>query len=193
LAYVRETVLRSASCLSAQIAAAVSFAFHSDESNLWSVTSTTGITYYSVNFTDPVTFSELDDGATPGWGTLHYAMKSVSDTGPFLFATLILLQQNVTYAMKDGTTARQYFISNGTLGGGPTSGVGYPGMVFALSHDLGTIQSTQDPLVLAFGYTTDPAISYAIPSDAPPQKVERSPCYKLRYSSDEALVILHIC
>ncbi|KAI0292858.1 hypothetical protein BC826DRAFT_1186270 [Russula brevipes] len=150
----------------------VSFATHSDESNLWSVTSTTGITYYSVNFTNPVKFSELDDGATPGWGTLYYAMKS----------------QNITYTMKDGTAARQYFISNGTLDGGSTGGVGYPGLVFALSHDLGTIQSTQDPLVLAFGYAVDPAISYAIPSDAPPQKVERSPCYKLRYSSDEALI-----
>jgi hypothetical protein len=154
-----------------------------------SVTSTTGITYYSVNFTNPVKFSELGDGATPGWGTLHYAMKSVSDTGPFLFVTLNLLQQSITYTMKEGFAARQYFISNGTLDGGAS----YPDSVFALSHDLGTIQSTQDPLVLAFGYTTDPAISYAIPSDTPLQKVERSPCYKLRYSSDEALVILHIC
>ncbi|KAI0292867.1 hypothetical protein BC826DRAFT_402854 [Russula brevipes] len=96
--------------------------------------------------------------------------------------------QNITYTMKDGTAARQYFISNGTLDGGSIGGVGYPGSVFAFSHDLGTIQSTQDPLVLAYGYTTDPVISYAIPSDAPPQKVERSPCYMLRYSSDEALI-----
>jgi len=117
---------------------------------VWSVTPNANITYYSVNFTNPVNFSELDDGATPGWGTLHYAMKSVSDIGPFLFPTLNSLQQNITYTMKDGTAARQYFISNGTLDGGSTGGVGYTGSVFALSHDLGTIQSTQDPLVWAY-------------------------------------------
>ena len=58
-------------------------------------------------------------------------------------------------------------------------------VVFAISCDLGTIQSTQDPVVWAIGYTTDPVIKYSDLSGAAP--TPRSPYYKTRYSTDEDL------
>jgi len=61
---------------------------------------------------------------------------------------------------------------------------------FAISHDLGTVQSMQAPIVWAIGYTTDPAISYANQSDSSSQ--QHSPYYKLQYADDESLVTLRI-
>jgi Domain of unknown function (DUF5127) len=63
--------------------------------------------------------------------------------------------------------------------------------VFAISRDLGTIQSTVglDPIVWAIGYTTDPAINYTDLSGAPP--VSRSPYYKTQYSNDEDLASIN--
>ena len=55
----------------------------------------------------------------------------------------------------------------------------------AFSRDLGTIQATRDPIVLAIGYTTDPAISYANQSAS---SQERRPYYKSQYSDDESMV-----
>ena len=63
-------------------------------------------------------------------------------------------------------------------------------MFFAFARDLGTIKATQDPIVLAIGYTTDPAISYANQSASSSQ--ERRPYYKSRYADDESLVTLSI-
>jgi len=59
-------------------------------------------------------------------------------------------------------------------------------IVFALSRDFGMIQATQDPVVFALGYTTDPSISYPAQSGIPAQK--RRPYYKLKYSDDKSLV-----
>ena len=63
-------------------------------------------------------------------------------------------------------------------------------LFLAFSRDLGTIQATQDPIVLAIGYTTDPAVSYANQSTSSPQ--ERRPYYKSQYADDESLVTLSI-
>ena len=63
-------------------------------------------------------------------------------------------------------------------------------LFFAFSHDLGTIQATQAPIVFAIGYTTDPAISYANQSTTSSQ--QRRPYYKSQYTDDESLVILCI-
>jgi hypothetical protein len=60
------------------------------------------------------------------------------------------------------------------------------GYFFAISRDMGTIQATQDPIVWAIGYTTDPAISYANQSDSSVQ--QRRPYYKSQYTDDESLV-----
>jgi hypothetical protein len=57
--------------------------------------------------------------------------------------------------------------------------------VFAISRDLGTIKTTQAPVVWAVGYTTDLAIGYTDLSGAPP--TSRSPYYKTQYPTDEPL------
>jgi hypothetical protein len=51
--------------------------------------------------------------------------------------------------------------------------------VFAISRNLGTIITTQAPVVWAVGYTTDPAVSYSDLSGAAP--ISRSLYYKTRY------------
>jgi hypothetical protein len=61
-------------------------------------------------------------------------------------------------------------------------------LFLAFSCDLGTIQAMQDPIVLAIGYTTDPAVSYANQSASSSQ--ERRPYYKSQYADDESLVTL---
>ncbi len=59
-----------------------------------------------------------------------------------------------------------------------------------MSYDLGTIQTTQAPVVWAIGYTTDPAISYTSQPNSPPEM--RSAYYKLQYSDDAHLVNVFI-
>jgi len=59
---------------------------------------------------------------------------------------------------------------------------------FAIARDLGTIQTTQAPVVWAVGYTTDPAINYTVRSGSSSRSA-RSPYYKLLYPDDESLVI----
>jgi len=85
------------------------------------------------------------------------------------------------------------FVLNGALdnqGAAPTDPLSATDLVFAFSHDLGMIQATQDPVVFALGYTTDPAISYPAQSGIPVQ--QRRPYYKLKYPDDEPLVTLRI-
>ena len=51
----------------------------------WNVTSNTDVIYHTVTLQDPTLFSEV--GTQAEWGTLYYAMKTVSDDGPFIFVT----------------------------------------------------------------------------------------------------------
>ena len=81
---------------------------------------------------------------------------------------------------------RAYFAANGTLANTVDPNfrsfdVNHP--VFAISRDLGTIQSTQAPVVWAIGYTTDPAVNYTDLSGAPPRSF--SPYYKTKYLNDD--------
>ncbi|KAI0282070.1 hypothetical protein BC826DRAFT_922062 [Russula brevipes] len=134
------------------------------QNNLWNVTSNSDVMYYSLNLADQVTFTELDSGPEPGWGTLYYAMKGVSEIMPFVF-----------------------FLTNGVLTNDSiTSGVGSATLRFALATDLGVIQATQDPLVLTAGYITDPAISYTNQSGTSPQA--RRPYFRIRYPDDTSLI-----
>ena len=98
--------------------------------------------------------------------------------------------ENVTYQIESDANSRGNFTHNGVLNGqidpNPRAiNDNFP--VFAISRDFGTIQATQNPVVWAVGYTTDPAVSYTDLSDAP--LVSRIPYYKTRYSSgsDEPL------
>ena len=99
---------------------------------------------------------------------------------------------NVTYQIASDADSRGNFTSNGKLTGQQDPNLrpisdNLP--VFAISRDLGTIQATQDPVVWAIGYTTDPAINYSDLSGAPP--ISRSPYYKIQYSNDEELASIH--
>ena len=81
------------------------------------------------------------------------------------------------------------FVTNGTLDNQwavPSDPMFAFALTFALSHDLGMIQATQNPVVFVLGYTTDPAIGYPAHSSTPAQ--QRRPYYKLKYSDDESLV-----
>jgi hypothetical protein len=94
---------------------------------------------------------------------------------------------NVTYQIASDADSRGNFTLNGKLNGQQDSNLHTisDNFVFAISRDLGTIQSTQDPVVWAIGYTTDPVVNYSDLSGAPP--ISRSPYYKIKYSNDEAL------
>jgi hypothetical protein len=100
---------------------------------------------------------------------------------------------NTTYKIGDDQASRGQFMHNGTLDnqgdqnfGSISSSLDFP--VFAISRDLGTIQSTDSispPVVWAVGYTTDPAVNYIDLSGATP--THRSPYYKTKYPTDNVL------
>ena len=92
---------------------------------------------------------------------------------------------NVTYQIASDTDSRGNFTRSGKLNGQQDPNlrpINVNPAVFGISRDLGTIKATQDPVVWAIGYTTDPAINYSDLSGAPP--IYRSPYYKIRYSND---------
>ncbi|KAI0278702.1 hypothetical protein BGY98DRAFT_916704, partial [Russula aff. rugulosa BPL654] len=140
---------------------------------LWHSTFNSDVVFHSVTLQTSATFMEILDQAE--WGTLYYAMKA---------------GDNVTYQIASDADSRGNFTSNGRLTCQQDPNLrpisdNLP--VFAISRDLGTIQATQDPVVWAIGYTTDPAINYSDLSGAPP--ISRSPYYKIQYSNDEELAI----
>ena len=96
---------------------------------------------------------------------------------------------NVTYKIGVDLVSHGQFAANGTLDDQEDQDfrpIDQNHTVFAISRDLGTIQSTPTPVVWAVGYTTDPAVNYTDLSGAPP--TSRSLYYKTKYSTDEALV-----
>ena len=60
---------------------------------------------------------------------------------------------------------------------------------FSIARDLGIIDVTQDPVVWAVGFVTDPAVNYTDLSGASQQ---RSLFYKSKYSDDTSLVSTRI-
>jgi hypothetical protein len=100
-------------------------------------------------------------------------------------------QDSVTYQIGTDAYSRGNFARDGKLGHAQVSGLGLisDDFVFAISRDLGTIQATQDPVVWAIGYTTDPVISYSDLSGVP--QTSRSPYYKIQYSNDEELASIY--
>ena len=158
----------------------------------WSATPAPNTIYLSVNLENQVLFDEIFDQAE--WGTLYYAMQTVSDFNlPSFFYSRSLMQGNgVNYTIAASETAREYFVANGTLNNtvDPLErGIHDNFPAFAISRNLGTIQATQAPVVWAVGYTTDPAVNYTDLSGAPPSS--RSPYYRTQYSNDEALASIY--
>ena len=100
--------------------------------------------------------------------------------------------ENVTYQIASDVDSWGNFTRNGVLNGqqdpNPRA-ISQNFAVFAISRDLGTIQATQGPVIWTVGYTTDPAINYTDLSGAP--LTSRSPYYKTKYSSDEALASIY--
>ena len=99
---------------------------------------------------------------------------------------------NVTYMTGEDLVCRGQFAASGTLDDQEDQnfrGIFLNHPVFAISRDLGTIQSTQSSVVWAVGYTTDPAINYTDLSGAPP--ISRRPYYTTKYSTDEALASIY--
>ena len=85
--------------------------------------------------------------------------------------------------------SRLFFAANGTLDDQVETnfrGINDSYPIFAIARDLGSIQATQAPVVWTIGFITDPAISYADLSGAPP--TERSLYYKSQYTDDASLV-----
>jgi hypothetical protein len=78
---VREVVLRNMSCLVNITAEWMSG--NRTQGIQWNVTSNTNVIYHTVTLENPVVFSEV--GVQAEWGTLYYAMTSVSDKGPSVF------------------------------------------------------------------------------------------------------------
>jgi hypothetical protein len=82
---VREVVLRNMSCLVDITAEWMSG--NRTQDIQWNVTSNTNVIYHTVTLENPVMFSEV--GVQAEWGTLYYAMTSVSDKGPSVFVSPI--------------------------------------------------------------------------------------------------------
>jgi len=156
----------------------------------WSATNYSNIIYHSVKLQTQVVFNEIRNQAE--WGTLYYAMESVSDC--YMFTCRInrrsVIQGNdVTYKIAAATNSRAFFVANGTLDNQVETrfrGISDAFPVFAIARDLGSIQETQAPVVWTIGLTTDPATSYSDLSGAP--ATGRSPYYKSQYSDDGSLV-----
>ncbi|KAF8263273.1 hypothetical protein EI94DRAFT_1598265 [Lactarius quietus] len=138
----------------------------------WSTTSNNEVIYHSAKLENPAEFTEINTQAE--WGTLYYAMKSGS---------------NITFKTDSDANCRGLFQQNGALDNETDTtfrpiGSNFP--VFAISRNLGSIHATQDPVVWAVGFTTDPAIQYQDLSANAPQ--QRSLYYKTQYPADTSLI-----
>ena len=155
----------------------------------WNVTSNDEAIYHTATYLQPALFSE--DLSQAGWGTFYHATKAVS--GFYSFHLVVhgpgIQDNNVTYKTSQVSDTLTMFVTNGTLDNqwaAPGDTMFAFELAFALSHDLGMIQATQNPVVFVLGYTTDPAIDYPAQSSTPAQ--QRRPYYKFKYSDDESLV-----
>ena len=100
----------------------------------------------------------------------------------------VIQGKNVTYQIASDADSRVNFTRDGGLNNQQDPNlrpISDNFAVFAISRDLGTIQATQDPVVWAIGYTTDPVINYSDLSGAP--WTPRSSYYKIQYSTDADL------
>ena len=185
---VREMVLRSPSYLHSLVAEWTS----GNRGHLikWSATNYSNVIYHSVKLQTQAVFDEISNQAE--WGTLYYAMESVSDCHVSLChinRKFVVQGSGVTYKITSANDSRAFFVAHGTLDNQVETlfrDIDNTSPVFAISRDLGSIQATQAPVVWTIGLTTDPAISYTDLSGAP--TTERSLYYKSQYSDDGPLV-----
>jgi hypothetical protein len=101
----------------------------------------------------------------------------------------VLKGGGITHKIDAVFSSRAQFMINGTLDDLTDTNFGSISSnftVLSIARDLGTIEVTQDPVVWAVGYITDPAINYTDLSGASQQ---RSLFYKTQYSSDDMSLV----
>ncbi|KAI0267461.1 hypothetical protein BC834DRAFT_953477, partial [Gloeopeniophorella convolvens] len=138
---------------------------------MWSQPVDPDVIFHTVGLQQPAVFTEIQTQAE--WGTLYYAMKAGNA---------------VTWKIARDITSRGAFMANGSLDNQEETDFrairnNFP--VFAISQDLGNIQSTQVPVVWTVGYTTDPAINY---TDIPDSIQQRSLFFRSKYADDRSLI-----
>ncbi|KAH9036047.1 hypothetical protein EDB83DRAFT_1770629 [Lactarius deliciosus] len=139
---------------------------------VWSTTTNNNVVYHTTKLQRPAVFNEISTQAE--WGTLHYAMKSGGD---------------ITYKIAEDSVSRDLFQLNGVLDNQTDTNfrpISPDFAVFAISRNLGAIKATQDPVVWAVGYITDPAINY---TDLSGVTQQRSLFYKTQYPDDTSLIV----
>ncbi|KAI0267844.1 hypothetical protein BC834DRAFT_870195 [Gloeopeniophorella convolvens] len=109
------------------------------------------------------------------WGTFYFVTPATSNT---------------TFVTESPSLAIDLFSAQGFLQHPPSFkfiGVvpANSSVLFALSRDLGSITSTQSPVVFSTGYIQDPAIQYI---DLHGNKQNRSLYYRTNYSDDVSLI-----
>ncbi|KAI0267487.1 hypothetical protein BC834DRAFT_822335, partial [Gloeopeniophorella convolvens] len=138
---------------------------------VWSQPADPDVIFHTVKLQQTAVFTEIQTQAE--WGILYYAMK-VGDA--------------VTWKIARDIISRGAFMANGSLDNQEETNfrpirTNFP--VFAISQDLGNIQSTQAPVVWSVGYTTDPAINY---TDIPGSTQQRSLFFRSQYADDKSLI-----
>ncbi|KAF8260626.1 hypothetical protein EI94DRAFT_1747935 [Lactarius quietus] len=140
---------------------------------VWGATANNDVVYLTAQLQSPAVFSEIS--TQPEWGTLYHAMKSGG---------------NITYTVAQDSISRTLFQLNGVLDN-QTDPNFHPidanFTVWAIARDLGTIQVTQDPVVWAVGFVTDPAINYTDLSGASQQ---RSLFYRTQYPDTNTSLVV---
>ena len=128
-----------------------------------------------------------------GYAILCHAGRESIAIYHLSYSRSLMQGKNVSIQIASDTASRGNFTHNGVLNNQQDpvlSAIIDNFAVFAISRDLGTIKTTQAPVVWAIGYTTDPAINYTDLSGAPP--TSRSPYYKTQYQDDESLASIEI-
>ncbi|KAI0645914.1 hypothetical protein C8Q79DRAFT_1053364 [Trametes meyenii] len=133
---------------------------------------TRGNTYHEIYLQSPVPGAEIEFQAQDG--KAYYAMAA---------------RPNQTWQIDHDDTVRNQFMSQGRLTN--TSSTNFATIsptysVYAISVDLGQIQSTSNPVTWAIGYVRDPTISFAA-SDGSMQ--ELGPYFTTEYARDVGLMI----
>ncbi|KAH8978269.1 hypothetical protein EDB83DRAFT_2243111, partial [Lactarius deliciosus] len=125
----------------------------------------------------------------------YHKIYSQSSLGALYYATKVpwqghLVYTDIKYKIAEDSVSLDFFRLNGvlddqTVDRGP---VALNSTVFAISHDLGSIQTWQDPdpVIWAIGYDTDLVINYTDLSGAPPQ--QRRLFYKSQYLYSQILI-----
>ncbi|TFY77749.1 hypothetical protein EWM64_g6266 [Hericium alpestre] len=137
----------------------------------WKTVANSDIMYHQANLINETYFEEIQQQAQ--WGTVYYGMK---------------INPGVTYKIGLDKDCRDQFVNIGQLDLAVDPDfrpISNPYTVFAIAADLGTISSTQRPVVWAIGLTRDPALSYV---DLGGIQQNRSLYYQQNYTDDTSLV-----